>query len=196
MKKNDPHTILTIIVSVVCLLAVQISIHAATISDGYPGYPNQWEGLTTNTTIKITLDAPVAMIGVPPAPDIDYCVKEATFNGLDFIFTDVSCEVDVSADRKTIILYPTDVLGENGLYAYKVNNINFQGGGSQQDVADYFKTGDNPIPSFALQVNEEDMCSDEGGNLLTDQINFWCVKCHTQWVEDYPTIYGICVLTP
>ena len=59
MKKRDSHTILTLIVAVACLLAAQITTHAATITDGYPGYPNQWDGLTTNTMIEITLDSPL-----------------------------------------------------------------------------------------------------------------------------------------
>jgi hypothetical protein len=104
--------------------------------------------------------------------------------------------VDVSADRKTITLYPNDVLGENGMYAYKVENINFEDLSSEQDYAKYFESGDNPIPPFALEVAEADMCSDEGANLLTNQINFWCVKCHTDYVDTYPTIYGVCVLAP
>ena len=93
---------------------------------------------------------------------MDYCVKKASFSGLDFVFTDVSCEVEVSADRKTIKLFPNDLLGENGLYAYKVININFEGGGSEQDFAEYFETGENPIPVFATQIDEADMCDHSG----------------------------------
>ncbi len=35
---------------------------AAEITGGYPGHPNTWEGLTSNTIIEIELDAPVAMV--------------------------------------------------------------------------------------------------------------------------------------
>ena len=197
MKKRDSRTILILMAAVTCLFAAGITLNAATITDGHPGYPNQWDGLTTNTIIEIFLDGPVALIGGDPtAPDVDYCVKKATFSGLDFVFTDVTCDVEVSADRKTIKLFPTDLLGDNGLYAYKVNNINFEGGGSQQDVAVYFETGDNPIPILATQVDEIDMCSDEGGNLETNQINFWCVTCHSYWKDLYPTSYGVCTITP
>ena len=196
MRKNDPHTILTIILAVACLIAAETTIHAAMISDGYPGYPNQWEGLTTNTTIEITLDTPVALIGNPPAPDMDYCVKKATFSGLDIVLTDVSCEVEVSADQKTIKLFPTDLLEGNGLYAYKINNINFDGGGSQQDVAAYFETGDNPIPALALQLDEADLCDHSGETLGYEQANVWCARCHEAWAAEYPTVWGTCPLTP
>ena len=198
MKKRDSRTILILMAAVTCLFAAGITLNAvATITDGYPGYPNQWEGMTTNTTIEINLDTPVALIGGDPtAPDVDICVKKATFSGLDFVFTDVPCEVEVSADRKTLKLYPTDLLDANEIYSYKVNDINFEGGGSQQEVAGYFETGDNPVPILATQVDEIDLCSDEGGNLLTNKINFWCLTCHIYWQEQYPASYGVCTITP
>ena len=208
MKKNLKPTIMTVMVALAVLFTARLAVlHAATVTDSYPGYPNRWEGLTTNTIIEIKLDAAVAMVGSPLAPDIAYCVKKATFSGLDFVFTDVSCEVDVSADRKTITIHPTNVIGENGLYAYKISNINFEGGGSQQNVAEYFETGDNPIPVLVTQVNETvlpsppyetplDMCTDEGGNLLTNKINYWCLRCHNSWTTQYPTIYGVCKICP
>jgi hypothetical protein len=163
--------------------------------------------MTTNTIIEIKLDTPVALIGSPPSPDIDYCVKKAEFNGLDFVFSDISCETDVSDDRKTITIHPADVLGENGLYAYKITNINFEGGGSQQNVAEYFQTGNNPIPVLATQVNETvlpsppyetklDMCTDEGGTLEFEVVNYWCVKCHASWAVGYPTVWGVCKICP
>ena len=195
MKKSDLYTVLTLAVVVVFLVAVGITGNAATITDGHPGYPNQWDGLTTNTIIEITLDEPVATIGDPPAPDIDYCVKMATFNGLDFEFTDVSCEVEVSDDRRTIKLFPTDLLDGNGLYAYKINNINFDGGGSQQDVPAYFATGDNPVPPFALTVAEADMCGDQEGKDL-DQLQYYCGRCHYNWVELYGDVVFPCIITP
>ena len=207
MKRNYLTAIMTAIVALACFFTYGMPIHAATITDSYPGYPSRWEGLTTNTIIEINLDTPVAMIGSPPAPDIEYCLKKAAFSGLDIVFTDVTCAVDVSADRKTITIHPTDVLGENGLYAYKISNINFEGGGSQQNVAEYFETGGNPIPAFATQVNETvlpsppyetplDMCTDEGGNLLTNKINYWCVRCHTDYITLYPGAYGVCKICP
>lgn len=207
MKKITSTPIMIAIVASACFFTARIPIHAATITDNYPGYPSRWEGLTTNTIIEIRLDTPVAMVGSPPAPDIEYCVKMAAFNELDFVFTDVSCELDVSADRKTITIHPADVLGENGLYAYKVTNINFEGGGSQQNVAEYFETGDNPIPVLATQVNETvlpsppyetslDMCTDEGGTLEFEVVNYWCVRCHSSWVVSYPGTWGVCKLCP
>jgi len=206
MKKNLKPTIMTVMVALAVLFTARLAVlHAATVTDSYPGYPNRWEGMTTNTIIELKLDTPVALVGT--APDIQYCVKKATFNGLDFVFTDVSSEVDVSADRKTITIHPADVLGQNGIYAYKVTNINFEGGGSQQNVAEYFETGNNPIPAFATQVNETvlpsppyetplDMCTDEGGNLLTNKINYWCVRCHTDYITLYPGAYGVCKICP
>ena len=180
MKKDNPITMVALLLAIGCLLTTQVAVHSASISDGHPGYPNKWDGLTTNTVIEIKLDAPVATLGDPPAPDMEYCVKKFEFSGLDFIFTDVSCDVEVSDDRKTIKLYPNDLLGENGLFAYKVIDINFEGGGSEQDFAKYFETGDNPIPAFATQIDEVDMCDDEGGDLTPD-IQPWCVRCHTDW---------------
>ena len=196
MKKSDSHTVLTLLLAVVLLLVAHSMVHAATITDGYPGDPNQWEGLTTNTIIEISLDEPVALIGDPAAPDWDYCVKKASFNGLDFVLTDVTCEVEVSADRKTIKLYPNDLLDENGLYAYKVVNINFDGGGSEQNVAEYFETGENPVPALALQVNEADMCDDEGQDMNPHNVAFHCVRCHVEFAIRFPTVYGTCVIVP
>ena len=206
MKKINLTPIMTVIVALACFFTVRMPVHAAAITESYPGYPGQWQGLTTNTVIEIKLDTPVAMIS-PTVPDIDYCVKMAAFNGLDFVFTDVACEVDVSADRQTITIYPADVLGENGLYAYKVTNINFEGGGSEQNVAEYFETGDNPIPVLVTQVNETvlpsppyetslDMCTDEGGNLLLSTVNYWCIRCHSDWAISYPTVWGVCKICP
>ena len=195
MKKSASYTILTLVMAFTCLLVLQVTVNAATITDGYPGDPNQWEGLTTNTIIEISLDEPVALIG--NLPDWDYCVKKASFNGLDFVLTDVTCEVEVSADRKTIKLYPNDLLDENGLYAYKVVTINFDPSGSAQDVAAYFETAANPIPVLALQVDEADMCGDtpaSAGKEL-DQLQYYCGRCHYNWVELYPTVFP-CVITP
>jgi hypothetical protein len=192
MKKSASYTILTLVMAVTCLLASQVMVRAATISDGYPGYPNQWEGLTTNTIIEISLDEPVALVG--NAPDWDYCVKKASFSGLDFVLTDVSCEVEVSADRRTIKLYPNELLDENSLYAYKVVTINFDPSGSDQDVPGYFETGGNPIPALALQVDEADMCGDQEGKNV-DQLQYYCGRCHFKWIELYPSVFP-CIITP
>jgi len=192
MKKSASYTILTLVMAFAYLLVAQVTVHAATITDGYPGYPNQWEGLTTNTIIEISLDEPVALIG--NAPDWDYCVKKASFSGLDFVLTDVSCEVEVSADRKTIKLYPNDVLDENGLYAYKVVTINFDPSGSAQDVAAYFETGGNPIPVLSTQLNEADICGDQQG-IPVQQLQYYCGTCHIKWVELYPFSFP-CIMTP
>jgi len=192
MKKCDAHTVLTLLLVFVFLLAAQITVHAAAITDGYPGYPNQWEGITTNTIIEISLDEPVALIGNDP--DWDYCVKKVSFSGLDFVQTDVICDVEVSADRKTIKLYPQEFLDENGLYAYKVVTINFDPSGSAQDVAAYFETGENPIPAFAIQVDEADMCGDQQGKPV-NQLQYYCGRCHIKWVELYPFTFP-CIMTP
>jgi len=189
MKKDNPVTMTVLLLAIGCLLATQI-IHAQSITDGHPGYSNKWEGLTTNTIIEIKLDTPVSMIGDPLEPDMSYCVKKAEFSGLDFVFTDVPCDVDVSDDRKIIRLYPQNLLGENALFAYKIIDINFEGGGSEQDFAKYFETGDNPTPVFDTQIDEIDMCDDEGGD-LTLSIQSWCVRCHTEWKDLVP-----CTITP
>ena len=183
MKKDNTGIILAFILAVGYLLTAQITAYTASITDGYPGYPNNWDGLTTNTIIEIKLDNPVAMVGDPPIPDMEYCVKKYEFSGLDFVFTDVSCDLEVSADRKTINLYPNDVLDENGLFAYKIIDINLQGGGSQQNFAKYFETGDNPTPAFSTELEESDMCDDEGGDMIPLQISNWCYRCHTDWKE-------------
>ena len=196
MKKSDSHNVLTLLLAAVLLLASHITVNAAAITDSYPGDPNQWEGLTTNTIIEISLDEPVALTGDPAVPDWDYCVKKASFNGLDFVQTDVSCEVEVSADRKTIKLYPNDLLDGNSMYAYKVVNINFDGGGSAQDFAEYFETGENPVPVLATQVNEADMCDDEGQDMDPHHIAFHCVRCHVEFAIRYPGAYGTCIITP
>ena len=194
MKKSDLYPVLTIVVVVVFLVAVGITGNAATITDGHPGYPNQWDGLTTNTIIEISLDEPVALIGNDP--DWDYCVKKATFSGLDIVLTDVSCEVEVSPDRKTIKLYPNDLLDGNSLYAYKVVSINFDPSGSAQDVAAYFETGDNPIPALALQLDEADLCDHSEEVLDLSPASVWCARCHEAWAAQYPGVWGICPLTP
>jgi hypothetical protein len=187
MKKDISRIIAALVLALGLVFVLQNSPYA-NITGGYPGYPGTWEGLTTNTRIEITLDAPVALVGDPPAPDMTYCVRKVEFSGLDFVFSDVPVAVDVSADGKTITLYPADVLGANGMYAYKIENINFAGGGSQQNFVRHYETGNNPLPAFATQVNEADMCEDDG-NL--SQVKGWCVRCHTDW-----KIYIDCTIVP
>lgn len=194
MKKSDSHTVLILLLAFVLLLAPHSMVQAATITGGYPGDPNQWEGLTTNTIIELSFDEPVALINNDP--DWDYCVKKASFNGLDFVLSDVACTVEVSADRQTIKLYPNDLLDGNSMYAYKVVSINFDGGGSAQDAAAYFETGENPVPALAFQVNEADMCDDEGQDMNPHHVAFHCVRCHVEFAIRYPTAYGTCVIVP
>ena len=184
MKKSASYTILTLLIVFTCLLAAQVTVRAATITDGYPGYPDQWEGLTTNTVIEFSLDEPVALIGSDP--DWVYCVKKASFSGLDIVLSDVACTVEVSDDRKTIKLYPNDLLDGDSLYTYKVVDINFDGGGSDQDFAAYFETGENPVPAFARQLDEADMCDDSEGSLST---NPWCGRCHVDWKIRFPEFF-------
>ncbi len=45
-------------------------------------------------------------------------------------FTDVACDVAASDDRKSVTLYPQALLDTSAQYAYRIENINFQGGGS------------------------------------------------------------------
>ncbi len=176
---------------VLCLIAglggivFSSASHQAVISDGYPGYPNTWEGLTTNTVIKIDLDEPVAMIG--DQPDMDFCVTKGSFNGFDMVFTEVDCDVDVADDRKTIRLYPLDLLEKDSLYAYKIETINFAGGGTDQDYSQCYATGNNPIPLLDTVVAEADMCADTGGSVTFG--NF-CARCHTDFA------FITCVITP
>jgi hypothetical protein len=179
MKKFYVYSLLFFMVAAGYILIAPGALNAASVTDSYPAYPHMWQGLTTNAVIEFKLDTQVAMIG--DLPDISYCVKKAEFSGFDFIFTDVTCQVETSDDRLTIRLYPQGLLGENALYAYKINNINFQGGGSQQNLAKYFETGSNPTPPLNPQLNESNMCDDSTGNLTASGIWPWCVRCHTNW---------------
>jgi hypothetical protein len=102
----------------------------ASILDSYPGTVET--ELTTNTFMLINLDSPVAMIG--NQPDMTYCVKKVSFSisGFDYVITasDVACDVVASDDRKSVMLYPQALLDNNSKFAYRIENINFQGGGS------------------------------------------------------------------
>jgi hypothetical protein len=153
-------------------------VYGASITSGYPGQPGVWNGLTTNTLMIIDLDAPVAMNGTQP--EMTYCVKKLSgFNGFDYVFTDVTCDVAAADDRLSIGLYPQELLDKSAQYAYNIVNINFQGGGSAQNFSKCYLTGTNPIKYPAAQVDEADLCTDlnnpdfnalAGGN--------YCFKCH------------------
>ena len=154
--------------------------YGASITNGYPGTPGVWNGLTTNTLVIIDLDAPVAMVG--NQPDMTYCVKKLSgFSGFDYVFTDVTCDAAAADDRKSVALYPQALLDTSAQYAYNVVNINFQGGGSVQNFSKCYVTGTNPIIApLPPSVNEADLCTDynnpEGFNLLGG--GNYCFKCH------------------
>jgi hypothetical protein len=168
--------ILPLVVSLFLELVI-FPCYAGTITDGYPGYPGVWTGLTTNTLTVVDLDSPVAMVG--SQPDMSYCVKKVTFSGFDFVFTNVTCDAAASDDRNSVKLFPQGLLDTSSQYAYNIVNINFQGGGSAQNFNKCYFTGTNPTIPLAFQLNEADMCTDynyppfnliSGGN--------YCFKCH------------------
>ena len=107
--------ILPLVVSLFLELVI-FPCYAGTITDGYPGHPGVWTGLTTNTTTVINLDSPVAMVGTQP--DMTYCVKKVTFNGFDFVFTNVACDAAASDNRKSVTLYSQALLDTTSRYAY------------------------------------------------------------------------------
>ena len=155
------------------------SVYAASITGGHPGSAGVWNGLTTNTLMIIDLDAPVAMNGTQP--EIAYCVKKLSgFNGFDYVFNDVACDVAASDDRRSVALYPRALLDKSAQYAYNVVNINFQGGGSAQNFSKCYVTGTNPVISPNDQVNEAALCTDynfvEGFNGVSG--GNYCFKCH------------------
>ena len=149
---------------------------------GPPGYSGVWNGLTTNTDMLITLDSPVAMVG--NQPDMTYCVKKVSFSisGFDYNITntDVTCDVAASDDRKSVMLYPQALLDNNSRYAYRIENINFQGGGSAGHFSQCYATGNNPVIPLANSVKEADLCTDSnyvGGFNGTSGGNY-CFHCH------------------
>lgn len=159
----------------------------ANILDGYPGPGGT--GLTTNTFMLINLDSPVAMVG--NQPDMTYCVKKVSFStsGFDYVITssDVACDVAASDDRKSVILYPQALLDNSSKYAYRIENINFQGGGSAGHFNQCYATGTNPLIPLANSLQEADMCTDYnyiGGFNGMSGAN-WCFKCH---VGGYTTL--------
>ncbi len=174
-----------ILVMPVLLVMLMAGVSSADVIDGNPGYPNAWEGMTTNTIIRIDLDEPVAMSG--GQPDMDYIVKKAAFDGFDFVSTEVVCDVEVSDDLKTIRLYPQGLLEKESFYAYKIARIAFEGG-TEQEYIQCYATGSNPPQFLSMFVSEADMCNDSGGTLSWGS---WCARCHDEWEEDFP-----CVFTP
>jgi hypothetical protein len=158
----------------------------ASILDVYP----VGTGLTTNTIMLINLDSPVAMIG--NQPDITYCVKKNvsfSISGFDYTITstDVACDVAASDDRKSVMLYPQALLDTDSSYAYRIENINFQGGGSAGNFTQCYATGNNPLIPLANSSTEAALCNDynyEGGFNGISGGNF-CFKCH---VGGYTTL--------
>jgi len=168
------------------LLAILLAgVSSADVIDGNPGYPNAWEGMTTNTIIRIDQDRPVAMSD--GQPDMDYTVKKAGFDGFDFNATLVPCDVEVSDDLKTIRLYPQVLLEKDSFYAYKLEWIAFADG-TEQQYTQCYATGSNPAQFLNTAVSEIDMCDDSSSDLAWAS---WCGKCHEEWEEYFP-----CVLTP
>jgi hypothetical protein len=153
------------------------------ILDGYPaGQGPAGTGLTTNTFMRVDLDAPVAMIG--NQPDMTYCVKKVSFSisGFDYVITssDVACDVAASDDRKSVMLYPQSLLDSSSQYAYRIENINFQGGGSAGHFSQCYATGNNPNVPLAYSLKEANMCTDYnyvGGFNGISGANY-CFKCH------------------
>jgi len=164
---------------------------SASILDGYPiGQGPSATGLTTNTIMLIDLDSPVAMIG--NQPDMTYCVKKVSFSisGFDYNITssDVACDVAASDDRKSVMLYPQALLDTSSQYAYRIENINFQGGGSAGHFSQCYATGNNPVIPLANSVIEANLRTDynyvEGGFNGISGGNY-CFKCH---VGGYTTL--------
>ena len=156
----------------------------ASILNGYPiGQGPSLTGLTTNTIMLINLDTPVAMTGTQP--QMTYCVKKLvsfSISGFDYIINnaDVPCDAAASDDRKSVTLYPQALLDTSAQYAYRIENINFQGGGSAGHFSQCYATGNNPLIPLANSVAQADLCTDYnyvggynyilGGN--------YCFRCH------------------
>jgi hypothetical protein len=85
------------------------------------------------------------------------------------------------------MLYPQALLDNNSKFAYRIENINFQGGGSAGHFNQCYATGNNPEIPLATSLNEAAMCTDynyEGGFNGIGGANF-CFKCH---VGGYTTL--------
>jgi hypothetical protein len=178
MKLYSKKIVIASLVMGILPLLFMFPSFGASIQDGYPG----GTGLTTNTLMLINLDSPVAMIG--NQPDMTYCVKKVSFSisGFDYIInnTNVLCDVAASDDRKSVTLYPQALLDTSAQYAYRIENINFQGGGSAGHFSQCYATGNNPLIPLANSVAQADLCTDYnyvggynyilGGN--------YCFRCH------------------
>jgi len=173
--------IASLVMGILPLLFVFPSFGGA-ILDGYPG----GTGLTGNTVMRINLDSPVAMTGNQPV--MTYCVKKVSFSisGFDYIInnTDVACDVAASDDRKSVTLYPQALLDTSAQYAYRIENINFQGGGSAGHFTQCYATGNNPVIPLASTAPEATLCTDYNYEYAANSI-FWggtqgnaCFKCH------------------
>ena len=179
MKLYSKKIVIASLVMGILPLLFMFPCFGASIQDSYPG----GTGLTTNTLMLINLDSPVAMIG--NQPDMTYCVKKVSFSisGFDYIINnaDVPCDAAASDDRKSVTLYPQALLDTSAQYAYRIENINFQGGGSAGHFSQCYATGNNPLIPLANTAAEATLCTDYnyiGGttNLLVPG-NF-CFKCH------------------
>jgi len=167
--------IASLVMGILPLLFVFPSFGGA-ILDGYPG----GTGLTTNTIMLINLDSPVAMTG--NQPDMAYCVKKVSFSisGFDYIINnaDVPCDVAASDDRKSVRLYPQALLDTSAQYAYRIENVNFQGGGSAGHFSKCYATGNNPVILPANSVSEANLCTDYNYFFNGLSAGNWCFKCH------------------
>ena len=140
------------------------------------GYPITGTGLTSNTVMRINLDSPVAMSG--NQPDMTYCVKKITFSGFDYVFTDVTCDVAAADDRLSVTLYPQALLDTDAQYAYRIENINFQGGGSDGHFSQCYATGNNPVVPPAKSVAEASLCTDYNYLYNGMSMGSHCYRCH------------------
>ena len=187
MKLYSKKIVIASLVMGILPLLFMFPCFGASILDVYP----VGTGLTTNTIMLINLDSPVAMIG--NQPDITYCVKKNvsfSISGFDYTITstDVPCDVAASDDRKSVMLYPQALLDTSSQYAYRIENINFQGGGSDRHFSQCYATGNNPVIPLANSVLEANLRTDynyvEGGMNGISGGNY-CFKCH---VGGYTTL--------
>ena len=146
----------------------------AGITDGYPGYPNTWQGLTTNTITEVNLNTPVNILP-GNQPDVTDCVKKVTLSGFDFVFTDVACDAAATDDRMSVMLYSQGLLDTDSQYAYNIVNIN----GAATNFNRCYNTGINPLIPLAFQVNQADLCTDYNNqNFNSLSGGNFCYKCH------------------
>ena len=184
--------IASIVMGILPLLFVFPSFGGA-ILDGYPS----GTGLTGNTVMRINLDSSVAMSGTQP--QMTYCVKKLvsfSISGFDYIINnaDVPCDVAASDDRLSVTLYPQALLDTSAQYAYRIENINFQGGGSAGHFSQCYATGNNPVIPLANSEIEANLCTDYNYEYGYNPM-FWstatssqgnsCYKCH---VNEYTTL--------